>query len=142
VSAGDVVRITSARVHDFFDQIQLTNPMLEVTATDIAAPIAVDVASADEVRTGGTRADALEAVLVRVPSVSVTDVAPPPGGGDRAPTQEFEVDGGLRVDDYLYLITPFPEVGASFESITGVLAHRNNHKKLLPRSATDYTLAP
>jgi hypothetical protein len=74
---------------------------------------------------------------VRVENVSVTDVAPAPGPGDDAPTNEFTVTGGLRVDDLLWLVTPFPSVGSGYGSLSGVLVYRNALSKLEPRDASD-----
>ena len=50
---------------------------------------------------------------------------------------EFEVTGGLRVDDDLFAVTPDPILGDSFSSITGVLNYGFENRKLLPRSAAD-----
>ena len=44
----------------------------------------------------------------------MTDIAPAAGPGDTAPINEFVVDAKLRVNDWFYLITPFPVVGANF----------------------------
>ncbi len=50
--------------------------------------------------------------------------------------------GGLRIDDLLYLVTPFPLVNQNFASITGILAFRNDNDKILPRDASDVALGP
>ena len=65
-------------------------------------------------------------------------MAPTPGPGDSQPTKEFAVDSSLRIDDLLYLITPFPVLNQSFASVTGILAFRNNNSKIEPRAAGDY----
>ncbi|MCA9493232.1 MAG: lamin tail domain-containing protein, partial [Myxococcales bacterium] len=56
---------------------------------------------------------------------------------DTAPTNEFQVDGSLIVNDYLYLATPFPAVSENFSSILGVLRYANNNSKVEPRDAND-----
>ena len=86
----------------------------------------------------GARAVALEGALVEVLSVTVQDVDPPVGPGDNAPINEFVVNGGLRVDDYL---TPFdlPAVGDNFTSIIGVIRLGNGDYKIVPRDADDFT---
>lgn len=135
VAAGATVQV-DATVTDFNAEIQLTMPTVTMLGTGtIPAPVSV---MASEIATGGTRARALEGVLAQVTNATVSDIAPAPGTGDTAPTNEFAVDAMLRVDDGLYLITPFAALGENFASITGVVALRNANSKLLPRAATDY----
>ena len=98
------------------------------------------VAAAADVATGGARAAKLESVLVEVDNVAVTDIAPPPGTGETAPTNEFAVTDSLRVNDLLYLVTPFPTVGTQYVSITGVLDFRNDNSKLEPRGVSDFVV--
>lgn len=133
---GDRVDITTATVTDFFGQTELTAPTVVVTSTGGTVPAAVAVSVSDVV-TGGPRAEALEGVLVTLGASTVTDIAPTPGTGDRTPTNEFVIEGGLRVDDYIYLISPFPGLGDSYTSLTGVIAYRNGTNKLLVRDADD-----
>ncbi len=135
VSVGDEIDVTRGTVNDFFGQTQLVDLEFTTTASDVT--IAPTVVSAAMAGTGGARADALEAVLIRVENVVVTDVAPAPGAGDTAPTNEFEVDSALRVDDLIHLTAPFPTAGENFASITGLGGFRNGHNKLLPRDADD-----
>lgn len=140
VSVGDVVDLPTASVNEFRGQLQLTGatPMVTGTAT-VPAPIAVTAA---EVVTGGSRAVTLESVLVQVTSVTVSSIAPPPGMSDTAPTGEFAVEDMLRIDDFMFLLSPFPTVGESFASITGVLAFRNGNTKIEPRSIDDIVGGP
>jgi large repetitive protein len=78
---------------------------------------------------------------VKLSSVSVTDIAPAPAGGDVAPTNEFVVGTKLlRVDDLLFTTLPLPVVGVNYTTLTGVLAFRNANSKLEPRSAADYVV--
>ena len=136
VVQGDRVTVANATVTLFAGETELTGAMVTATAHGIALPPAV-MATPAEVTTGGARAAALEGVLVTVANVTVTDPAPAPAGGDMAPTNEFAVTGGLRVDDLLFLTTPFPRMGETFTSITGVLAFTHANSKLEPRAATD-----
>jgi len=136
VVPGDRVSVASATVTTFFGQLGLASASVVVTSSGEAAPAPVVVTPAD-VATGGPRAAALEGVLVQVGGVSVTDDAPPPGPGDVAPTNEFVVDGALRVDDLFYRATPLPAIGTTYLAITGVLAFRTGDSKLEPRSAAD-----
>ncbi|MHB8873745.1 MAG: DUF4215 domain-containing protein [Myxococcaceae bacterium] len=138
VSSGDRVNITDAVVKDYFGQIELTNAVVVPGTSGNPLPTPVS-ATAAEIADNGSRAAQLESVLVTVSNVTVSDLAPAPGAGETAPTNEFAVDpGGLRVNDYLFLITPFVTVGETFTSITGIAEWRNEHFKLEPRFAADY----
>jgi cysteine-rich repeat protein len=140
VAAGDRVSIATATVKPFNGQIQLTAPATTVlTSANEAAPAPVVVTPSD-VATGGAKAAALEGVIVRVEAVSVSDIAPAPGAGDTAPTNEFVLEGALRVNDFFYLMAPFPAVDTAYTSITGVLELRNGNSKIEPRSADDVVL--
>jgi cysteine-rich repeat protein len=142
VKVGDRINVTAATVTDFHGQIELTAPTaVVVTSLGEATPPPV-VATPAELTTLGTRAAKLESVIVQVNNVSATDINPAlnPTGGDTAPTNEFIVDGALRVNDALYLITPFPTLGQSFTSLTGILDYRNGDSKLELRSAADVVL--
>ncbi len=137
VKVGDRIDITSGVVTNYFGQIELTNPTIVVDSSNgEASPDPVVVLPAD-VATGGSKAAALESVIVEVDNVSVTDVAPALGAGDTAPNNEFVVGGSLRVNDYLYLITPFPTVGKNYSKLSGILDYRNNDSKLELRNASD-----
>jgi cysteine-rich repeat protein len=138
VKVGDRVSLTTATVTNFFNQIELTTPTVVVDASNdepLPDPIVVDAA---DIATGGSKAAQLEGVLVEVHAVTVADIAPPIGAGDVAPTNEFAVDASLRVNDLLYLTTPFPAVGDTFASIRGVLEYHNDNSKIEPRSAADF----
>ncbi|MFZ5469794.1 MAG: DUF4215 domain-containing protein [Myxococcota bacterium] len=137
VSAGDRVNV-SAALTSFFGQLQLSSATVTTASTGNPLP-SLTTALPAEVATGGTRASALEAVLVQVANVTVTNLAPAPGPGDTAPTYEFEVTGGLRVNDFLYRVAPFPAQGEQFASVAGVLRWANGHSKLEPRSSADFS---
>jgi large repetitive protein len=136
VMQGDRVTVSNGTVADFFGQKQITDAMVMTTQRSLTLPDPVVVMPAD-VATMGTRAAALEGVLVRVDNVTVTNPMPAPAGGDTAPTNEFEVTGALRVDDGLFLTAPLPAMGERFASITGVLILSRSNSKLNPRAATD-----
>lgn len=143
VAVGDRIEIVDATPVDYFDQRELSNVTLGAMpiSTGNAAPAPIPVTPAEIVK-GGTKALTHEGLVVTVANVTVTDVAPPLGTGDRAPSNEFEVTGGLRVDDLLYKVTPFPVVGQSFAGLTGVVTYRNNMNKLEPRGASDIIEGP
>ncbi len=140
VQVGDRVDLTGATVNDFFGRTELTEVSIVVTASGETSPLPVVVSAAD-VGTGGSRAAALEGVLVEVVDVTVTDVDPTPGPGDVLPINEFVVDGALRVDDAFYLATPFPSVDDAFVAVRGVLDFSHDDSKLEPRSAGDLLVA-
>jgi cysteine-rich repeat protein len=143
VKVGDRVTLSDWVVTDFFTQIELAKQTTPVASTTVVvtsnneAPPPPTVVLPAEVTTAGAKAAALESVIVEVDGVSVTDIAPALGAGDTAPSNEFVVGGSLRVNDYLYLITPFPVVGQNFASLSGILDFRNGDSKLELRSATD-----
>ena len=135
---GDRVNIVGATVAAFFGQIQLSSVEWTTTATGlVVAPRVLTTSElADAISDGAT--SAFEGVLVEVDDVVVTNATPPAGPGDAATGRnEFEVAGGLYVDDLLFLLTPQPANGETFASIAGPLAWRNDHLKLLPRDQED-----
>jgi len=134
-AVGDVVSF-SGKVTLFWGQIEMTDISGFVKNGTAATPAPTLVSPAD-VATGGVDAQAMEAVLVEIQNVSVTSVNPPVGGGDSSPNNEFVVDGSLRVNDFMYLISPFPVVGDGFDSIVGVMRLGNDDFKLEPRGAAD-----
>ncbi len=139
LSVGDRVSLNPATVNTFFGQIQLTFAAITVESSGNPPPTPITVLPAD---VGGTEPTELEGVLVRVQNVLVTDAAPPPGPGDSAPTNEFEVAGVLRVNDLLFQVTPHPAVNTNFSELVGILDYRNGNQKLEPRNAGDVTLGP
>jgi large repetitive protein len=141
VQVGDRISVTG-QIANFFGQLQLGNLTGLQVATRDHLPIPPQVVTPAEIATGGARAVALEAVLVRVEGVTVTELEPLPAGGESAPTWEYVVDGVLRVNDFLYRTSPFPTVGEQLGSISGVLNYRNSNSKLEPRSADDVVGGP
>ena len=111
-------------------QTQLGFATVTVSASPGAIPSPEVVPAPPTIATGGARAAALEAVLVRVESVTVTNAA--------LGMDTFEVASSLVVDPFLYTITPFVTMGEGFDAITGVLLHRDDASKLAPRDQDDY----
>ena len=147
VTVGDRLNIPDSTPSNFFGQIQLNGPLSAldggVIIVSSANPLpAPEVVNAADVATDGGRAASLEGVLIRVDNAQVTDLAPPPGQADTAPTNEFVINGSLRVNDYLYLVVPFPTLNQTYLSLTGVLDFRNNNTKLEPRFAQDVVTGP
>jgi cysteine-rich repeat protein len=137
VKVGDRVAVTKATVTSFYKQLELTGPKYTIVASQNEASPDPVVVTAAEVATGGSRADKLEAVLVELHNVVVTDLAPPIGGGETPPNNEFVVDNALRVNDLFYLASPFPMLNDKFALARGILNYRNDNSKLEPRSAAD-----
>jgi large repetitive protein len=148
VQVGDAVRILSGTPSPYHGQIQLAGAgtvadggiAVLSSGNPVMAPVLVDPAQL--AAPDGGLGELLEGVLVRLGPVGVTAVQPAPGPGDKAPTNEFVVEGGLKVNDLFYLATPFPVVQQRFEALTGVLELRNDEYKLEPRSAADLVLGP
>jgi len=130
VNRGDVIDVSSASAAEFGGADQLEDPTVVVTASGME-PSPQLVLPAD-VATGGSRADALYGVLIRIEDVTVTS-ANPDGMDDFG---EYEVDG-LRVDDEMYLTEPDPVLGDDFTAIVGPLSFSFDNSKLRPRDAAD-----
>jgi cysteine-rich repeat protein len=153
VVAGDRVNIASAKVVNYYGQIELTglsNSQITKTSTGNPPPRPVQTVPADA-RTGGRSAAALEGVLVELGNVYVTKQEPSAGPGDKAPTQEYVVDTtrgtdgeavGIRVDDFLYRPASMPAVGMKFRSLRGVLTFRAGNSKVGPRGPQDFVMPP
>jgi len=113
-------------------QIELTPFQGETgSVTDAGATADVpDAATVDpaSVKTGGSLAEQWQDSLIRVVDVNVTN--------DELGHGEFEITGGLTVDDILYSYD-LPEVGTSYTSLTGFLYTSFDAFKLEPRSADD-----
>ncbi len=137
VPPGARVDVTAATVSDFYGQTQLKDASISVTSTGEAAPAPVPLTVAEA---SGAVANAYEGVLAMVSGVQVTSVSPSVGPGDSAPTNEFEVGGSLRVNDFLHLTSPLPAVGTTYTTITGVVDYRNGNQKIEPRSGADLVL--
>ncbi|MEQ8280681.1 MAG: lamin tail domain-containing protein [Deltaproteobacteria bacterium] len=139
-AVGDRVTV-DGDINDFFGQKQLDSPTFTILSSDNPMPDPIAITPA-EGGTGGTRAEALEAVFVRVGTVTVTEVEPAPGPGDSAPTFEFVVDGALRVNDHFYRVEPLPQVGDQITFIQGILRLGNGNSKIEPRNENDIGLPP
>ncbi len=133
---GDRVTVSGA-VQGFFGQTQVVLSGSETIESSGNELPGFEPATVADLVEGGTRQEELEAALVVLTDLDVTDVAPAPGPGDAAPTQEFEVAGGLRVNDLLFLLDPFPSVGQNYPQLSGVVRWANGYSKLEPRGPGD-----
>lgn len=107
-----------------------------VTAGPEALP-APTAATYAEVKTGGSRAMALEGVIVSLPMSSVTALNA--GQGEATLTAGADT---LVLDDFLYVPAPPITLGQNLTSVRGILALRGMAMKIEPRDATDLTLGP
>lgn len=141
-SVGDLIIVDGVHT-EFYGQKQVSRvSQIQIQGQGQAAlPEAVAV-SAAEVALGGARAEALEGARVTLSNATVTAVELPPGAGDRAPTNEFQINNVLPVDDYLYLMDPLPNVGARFDRIAGVMRFANDAYKLEPTGEADLDQGP
>ncbi len=135
--AGQVLDVQGV-VSEYFDQTQLTDSTFTVKSTGtVPAPLVIDPAAAAP---GGSKIKEYEALFVEVVNVTVTNTAPTPlvqGVNTENVVNEFNVTGGLRVDDAIYLIAPPVQLGQEIASLRGVLRYTWEKNKLLPRSAAD-----
>ncbi len=132
---GDRVRVTGT-VTLWYGQIELSSvSAVQILAQGEPLPQPVVVLPSD-VATGGSLAAAYEGVLVKVSDGQVTALNPPAGAGDTDPTNEYVLDSMLRVNDFMYLTTPFPQLGDRLD-VTGVLRYANNDSKVEPRDVFD-----
>jgi imidazolonepropionase-like amidohydrolase len=138
-SATVGARVTiDGRVANFQGQLELDNvAAVTVTAPGPEAPPAPIAATYAEIKTGGSRAAALEGALVTLGEATVSAVDTAFG--------EFTLTAGadaLVVDDFLFALSPPPPVGVPYSAVTGILAHRQMASKLEPRSAADLVAGP
>ena len=136
LSVGQSVEVT-AEIAEYFGQRQLQGVTSLVDLGPLypaIIPVGVD---ATVVATAGAIAEPYEGVLVSVSPVEVIELNPLAGPGDRDPTNEFVIDGGLRVNDFLTTLSPLPEVGESWNQIVGVMRLGNSDYKLEPRDIED-----
>ncbi len=131
---GDLVPGTVVDVEgsysEYFDNSQIY--LTKWTVKDQGpAPAPYPIAHPSHVATAGPVAELFEGVLVQVTDVKTTHTQPdcPHDYG------EFEVTGGLRVDD---VAVKFPaRLGDHFASITGPLHYTFGNHKLEPRTDDD-----
>ncbi|MEC9071156.1 MAG: thrombospondin type 3 repeat-containing protein, partial [Myxococcota bacterium] len=122
-------------VNDYFGQIQLEASLITVIDENAGAPEPLPLNPADAA-SGGPLETSWEGMLVQVTGVEVTK-AEAVGDPNEKVENEFEITGGLSVDDGIYLMDPLPDAGQTFGSITGVLRWNWNRAKLLPRGPED-----
>ncbi len=135
-AVGDSVRIDGV-LSEFGGTLQIEAATITVNSSGNALPDFTEV-QPSEIANGGARADELEGTLVQVRDVTVTD--PNPDAPDDF--GEFEITGGLRVDDLFYEVMPDPTGGEEFSILRGVATFSFGNKKMVPRNASDVVTGP
>ena len=146
---GDVIDITGAVPSSFFTQTQLSGTVtftVVATGTPLTGEVVAGAVIAENAALGAR--SPLEACLVRVEDVTVTDATPTPGAGDPTALNELEIDDTatagaatapprLRVDDAIFLLSPLPGEGEQLAFVRGPMAFKNGLLKVLPRTNDD-----
>ena len=125
---GDKVSV-SGKVDDYYGQTQIGDvTAIEILSAGKGVPSPVEVLPAD-IKTGGADVMNYNSVFVEVLNVTVTKEADS--------YDEFEVTGGLLVDDYLYDYTN-PALGDEYAFVRGILAFNHADSKIQPRYEADF----
>lgn len=143
---GDRVDV-SGTAADFFGEKQVNASAqqqgsftVRSSGNTVPAPVVVlpaELATDPTSGVHGPRAEELEGVLVSVVGVTVTSIDPPRGSEMADPINEFVVADVLRVNDYLYLASPFPLVGDALAYVTGIHHFHFENYKVEPRGSED-----
>ncbi|MGC4116114.1 MAG: lamin tail domain-containing protein [Myxococcales bacterium] len=148
IKLGDRVSFSTATVTKFYDEMELTKATYTVDASaGEATPLPVVISDTAQIATGGSRAAALEGVLVTVQNVTVFDPNPTIDASDKTAPYEFTVGtagtaSAVRVHDFLYHLPMKPSAGDTYGAVTGILHWDFNNSKVEPRGASDYQAAP
>jgi hypothetical protein len=133
VAVGDRVTV-SGTVADYYGELQISDLVtFTVESQNNAPPTPVD-AQPSEIGPGGSRGEPLEGVVCQVSNVDVTGV--------ESQYNEFQLEDILWVNDFLYLVDPFPVVGDHYNSVTGIVHWSFGEHRLEPRSADDIVTGP
>ena len=125
---GDKVSVTG-KIDDYYGQTQIGDvSAIEIITAGKGVPDPVVVLVAD-VKTGGADVQNYNSVFVKVENVKVTKEADS--------YDEFEVTGGLLVDDYLYDYTN-PSLDEEYDFVQGILTFSHSNSKILPRFEADF----
>ncbi len=130
VRVGQQVEVSGTYV-EYYSYTELTRPVVRVLG-DGSLPAVTEVDACD-VATGGARAEELESMLVRVAPATVTNGNP----DDPRDYDEFEINGCLRVDDWIYDAIDNASTGDAWSTLDGVLVYSYGNSKLAPRNAAD-----
>ncbi|HEY3449918.1 MAG TPA: amidohydrolase family protein [Myxococcales bacterium] len=137
VKVGDRVTVKTGTLTDYYGEKELTGVEVVVDSSTGEASPAPTVVLPAEIATGGARAGKLEAVIVQVNAVMVTNPNPTPEASDLTSPWEFEVTGALRVHDFLFHVPVKPNLNDNYTSIAGILHWDHGNSKIEPRLAAD-----
>ncbi len=138
VDVGNRVSISGVYT-EYFGLSEITSPSVIIEDGGLTLPFDPVVAAPADLANDGAMAESHESMLVTVEDVAITD----PNPDSPMDYDEFEVTGGLRVDD---LLTDSEQdvgldnscmMGDSFNAITGIHGWSFDNRKLQPRDAAD-----
>ena len=119
----------------FKDENELQNLTELNIIPESSVSIEATVVTPETIATASTAA-AYEGVLVKIENAEVTSVTPEAGYQGHDVTGEFEVTGGLRVDNAMYTLSPLPAIGDHL-TLTGIARYTNSLYNIEPRSESD-----
>jgi hypothetical protein len=139
VTIGNIVTI-SGIYEEYFDLSEILSSSVTVTDAATTLPFApLQVSDPSTIATGGADGEGFESMLLRIGAVTITNTNPD-GTTDY---DEFEVTGGLRIDDGVSDADPAAglgndcPIGTAFDSIIGIHGWSFSNYKLQPRDAAD-----
>ncbi|MCO4764058.1 MAG: amidohydrolase family protein [Myxococcales bacterium] len=140
-----IIDITGGTVGTFYDQMQLASVDFKDTGkTEKVVPRVLDAAAVAQMTGKDTYKSPSDGLLIAVKNIAVTNDKPPLGTGAKDADNEFELTGGLRVDDGVFSGGKYPKVktGMVLTGVTGPVSFRTGLMKLLPRDEKDILLGP
>jgi imidazolonepropionase-like amidohydrolase len=134
VEVGNRVTVT-AILEDYFGTTQLSEPQTTIDDDGTSLPFdPIDFADPADLATGSAEAEQWESMLVSIGAVEITVQNP----DDPEDYDEFEVTGGLRVDDVIATdIDNTCAVGSTFSSIIAIHGWGFDNYKIAPRTPAD-----
>ena len=139
IARGNAVSVSGTLV-DYFGMDEIKATQYSVVNANPDQQIVPEVVAPADVADGGSRAEALEGMLIEVDDVSVVKENPD------APKDygECELTGGLRMDDALfkYQDLGIRKEGQCLKRVAGILVYSFGHYKILPRDANDIEVCP
>lgn len=138
VQVGNRVTV-SGIFTEFFDTSEITSPVVVVEDAGTTLPFAPIMIADPATLADATGAEVYESMLVEIGAVSITDMNP----DGMMDFDEFEVTGGLRIDDFItdaevdVGLNNTCAAGTMFTGITGIAGWSFGNRKLFPREAAD-----
>jgi cytosine/adenosine deaminase-related metal-dependent hydrolase len=146
LQVGQGVRVTGWKTR-VFDVDQVGASKVEITA---ATPVPLVPLTVTVPQLLGDSGEPFESVLVRIGGpLQVTDDNPDPT--ETSKTFEFVIDGGLRVDDFIWAKygstgTDYPPAvfkkPKTFPAVTGIMGFSFGNRKIYPRGKSESAVGP